>query len=147
MIGEIFTGLVVVVVGGIIVYYVRRICFEKWPERGRRKDQRLSELASTVRSEIRYLNKKPVNLGGSFSITEWHLNSFSELTPFAENVKNFDKKRWKKIKGSWDKYRPPPIDSVSDSDLDLQRKFLHGIDRESLLEKLNNLLKSIENAF
>ena len=116
---------------------------EKYAERRKRRNQRLSELASAVRSEIRSLNKKPDNLGGSFSITEWHLNSFSELTPFAENVKNFDIRRWKKIKGNWEEYRPPP----NYSDSELERYFLHRIDRESLLEKLNNLLKSIENAF
>ena len=136
--GEIFFGLAARLFGGIWA--------EKYAERRQRRNQRLSALASAVDSEIKCLNKKPDNLGGSFSITKWHLNSFHELTPFANNVKNFDEKRWEKIKGTWEEYRPPPIES--DSELrDLRRKFSYGIDRESLLERLNNLLKSIENAF
>ena len=137
-IGEIFLVLAARSFGGIWA--------EKYAEKRKRRNQRLSELAPAVDSEIKCLDKKPDNLGGAFSITEWHLNSFSELTPFAENVKNFDKRRWKKIKGSWDKYRPP-ANELDSEHRDLQRYLLHGIDRESLMEKLKNLLKSIENAF
>ena len=99
-IGDFFVELTLLVVSGI--------CLVIYAEKRRRKTQRLSEFASAVRSEIRSLNKKPDNLGGSFSITEWHLNSFLELTPFADNLKNLDKKRWEKIKGTWEEYRPPP---------------------------------------
>lgn len=136
--GEIFLVLAARIFGGIWA--------DKYAERRKRRNNRLSEFASAVCSEIRCLNKKPDNLGGSFSITEWHLNSFNELTPFAENVKNLDKKSWKKIKGSWEEYRHPPNSSDSEH-RDLQRYLLHGIDRESLMDKLKNLLKSIDNAF
>ena len=76
-------------------------------EKIRRKNLYKNEFASAVNSEKQILNSKSGNLGGAFSITEWHLDSFHKLTPFAENVKNLDKRRWKKIKGSWENYRPP----------------------------------------
>ena len=114
-------------------------------EKIRRRNLYKNEFASAVSSEKQILNSKPANLGGAFSITEWHLDSFCKLTPFAENVKVLDKRRWKKIKGSWENYRPPEK-YYSGSLPELKNKLQHGIDRESLIKKLTDLLQVIEKA-
>ena len=132
LIEKFLLGLAIVVVGGLLLDKIRR------------KIRYKNKFASAVNSEIQSLNEKPDNLGGAFSITVCHLNSFRKLTPFAENVKKLDKRRWKKIEESWENYRPP--ENYSRQDQELFNKFRHGIDRESLIEKLTDLLQVIEKA-
>ena len=122
-----------------------RIYTAIYPNRNRPRNRRLIEFEAAVSSLIQSLKDKPDELDGLFSITEWHFNSIRQLKPHADYLRKFYRKTWDQIKDSYDEYQPPPNDSDPEHK-DTYRYLLHGIDRESLIDKLNKLLYSIENA-
>ena len=74
---------------------------------------------------------------------EWHLKSVRRLDLYADYMKDFNKKRWKKIKGSYDDYLP----LANDLDTYLGHYMVKkGFPRKFLGKKLNKLLYEIDNA-
>ena len=123
---DIFIGLVVAGIIGIFTW-------------NRIKTNHLRKFASAVDSEIQSL--EDVSKGIDRHLMEWHQGSIHRLDPYAENMRNYDKKRWKIIKESYEKYRFRYCDFTS---------FMGHFrvpDPEKFLEKwLNNLRQEIENA-
>ena len=122
----------------MVVLFFGKIWSGIYAERRKRKNQHLSEFESAVRSEIRNLNERADNVDRP--LMEWHIDSIRRLDPYANYMKDFDKKRWNKIKGSYDDYLPPSYDWDTYLGHYIGKK---GFPREFLGNKLNNLLHSI----
>jgi len=103
-------------------------------ERVRRKDLHLSDFAAAIRTEIALLNAEKSDT----KYLEWHEDSVRRLEQYSVYMKDFDSKRWAKIKSSYEGYSKPDIDKH-------EEVFLLRA-RGKLIEALNNLLHSVRNA-
>lgn len=121
----------------MVVLFIGKIWSGTYAERRKRKNQHLSEFESAVRSEIRSLNERADNIDRT--LMEWHIDSIRRLDQHADYMKDFDEKRWKKIKECYTEYLPPS----NNLNVYIWHFRRQGPPRKFLGKKLNNLLNSI----
>ena len=110
-------------------------------EKRSRKNRHLIEFASAVRFELQELDKKVRNID---RLTyEWHLGSVDRLDQHANYMKDYDKRKWKKVIESYKDY----ISQYNDWENYRNHYTLKiGFPMEFLRKRLNKLLYEIDNA-